>query len=358
MRNVGIAMVMVVVFGAASLASAQDMRDSTNWEKAWEFDTDPTGGWVQAYGTPADFTTVAGGLLNFKPTTGWQLWNTQAGSNPLGTGDWSYEWRVQVVSLTGLSPLVYADTNSDKENVNFGVNFAGGGLGQVTGKFNVAPTSPVGDGAMESCGIVYSGWHTYRLTRTTGTGTPGGDVVGYSQVAFYVDNDPTPIEGGYKNLAMTLKNADDTFLLGNGSATGEYNIDYVRWTTAGAYGPIPSGPLPVTVTGTVVPGNYVGDVSDLNAIIELWRDGALLRTDKKVLAADGGFSIPLIPQDTYDVKVRVAGWLKNVHSGVVVSDNSTNLGTYNLIGGDRDGDNEITSSDLSIMLTNMDLVGG
>ncbi|MFA5866011.1 MAG: hypothetical protein WC975_15160 [Phycisphaerae bacterium] len=356
MKSVGIVFVLAVVYGAASLAPAQDMRDSSNWERGFEFTTDPTGGWSVWAGNPAAVTTVSGGMLNFAPTAGWTLWNTNSGSNPLGTGDWSYEWRVQVVSTVGANPLVYADTNSDKENVNFSVGFAGNG--QIYGQYNVYPVSPVGDGVMATGGIDYSAYHTYRVTRTNGTGTPVAPVVGYSLLSMYVDDNPEPLFT--KNLAMTTKNSDDMLGFGNGAATGEYNVDYIRWTTTGAYAPVVVVPPPVTVTvtGTVVPGDYVGDVSDLVAIIELRQGATVKYTAKKPLPAGGGFTMTNIAQDTYDVAVRVAGWLTNVQSSVVVSDNSTDMGTFNLINGDCSGDDNISSADLSIMLTNMDVMGG
>ncbi|MFA5866015.1 MAG: hypothetical protein WC975_15180, partial [Phycisphaerae bacterium] len=233
-RNLGVAIVVAVVLGVASLAFAQDMRDSSNWERGFEFTTNPTGGWTAWNGNPAPVTSVADGVLNFKPTTGWVLWNTNSGSNPLGTGDWSMEWRVAMVSITGTNPMLYADINSAAENVNFSTGFAGNG--KIYGQCNVYPTSPVGDGVKAATGLDYGDYHVYRLTRTVGTGTPVAPVVGYSLVKLYVDDNPVPIFT--KNLAMTAKNSDNMFGFGNGSATGEYNVDYVRWTTTGAYPPV------------------------------------------------------------------------------------------------------------------------
>ncbi|MFA5866154.1 MAG: hypothetical protein WC975_15890, partial [Phycisphaerae bacterium] len=209
------------------------MQDSVNWERGFEFTTDPTSGWSVWYGNPGAVTTVSNGVLNFKPTSQWTLWNTNSGSNPLGTGDWSMEWRMSVVTHTGSGILMYADTNSSRENVNFATGYVG--TGQNFGRYNVSPTSPTGDGVMQTGGLDYPEYHVYRLTRTTGTGTPGGSVVGYSLVSMYVDDNPVPVFT--KNLAMTAKNSDDWFGFGNGDATGEYNVDYVRWTKAGAYAP-------------------------------------------------------------------------------------------------------------------------
>ncbi|MFA5866014.1 MAG: PEP-CTERM sorting domain-containing protein [Phycisphaerae bacterium] len=241
MKNLLIVIAMLVVFGAASLAFAQDMRDSSNWERGFEFTTDPTSGWSNWNGNPGPVTTVAGGVLNFKPTTGWVLWNTNSGSNPLGTGDWSMEWSVAMVSMTGVAPMLYADINSAAENVNFSTGF--GNEGTIYGQYSVSPVSPVGSGVMQTAGLWFPDYHKYRLTRTAGTGTPVAPVVGYSLLNMYVDDNPVPIYT--LNLAMTAKNSDNMFGFGNGSMTGEFNVDYVRWTTTGAYEVVPE---PVTLS--------------------------------------------------------------------------------------------------------------
>ncbi|MFA5866002.1 MAG: hypothetical protein WC975_15115, partial [Phycisphaerae bacterium] len=226
MKNLLIVIAMVVVFGAAPLAHAVTMQDSVNWERGFEFTTDPTSGWSVWYGNPGAVTTVSNGVLNFKPTSQWTLWNTNSGSNPLGTGDWSMEWRVAIVTISGSSVMLYADTNSSKENVSFRTGF--GGDGQIYGEYQISPTSPVTAGLMHVDGLDYSAYHVYRLTRTTGvTGT---------FFRMYLDDNPVPLV--VRDLVMTTKNADDMLGFGNGSATGEYNLDYIRWTTTGAYPPV------------------------------------------------------------------------------------------------------------------------
>ncbi|MFA5866012.1 MAG: hypothetical protein WC975_15165 [Phycisphaerae bacterium] len=350
MKKLVMTMVVLVVFGAASLAFAQDMRDSSNWERGFEFTTNPTSGWSNWNGNPGPVTSVAGGVLNFKPTVDWTLWNTNSGSNPLGTGDWSYEWRVQVVSIVSDNYStdnisLYADTNSSKENVNFSVHYAA--EGQVKGHFGVSPTDPVTAGQLYTVAIDASAYHVYRLTRTTGTtGT---------LIRCYLDNNTSPFFS--QELTMKTKNSDNMLGFGNGNATGEYNVDYIRWTTSGAYAPV--GLDPVTVTGTVVPGSgvYLGDFTELSVTIEFRQGGVLKHTATPSLVADGSFTILMVNQGIYDVSVKIPGLLTKVLPAVNISANPTVLGSINMINGDSDGDNEITSTDLSVVLANMDLVG-
>ncbi|MFA5866013.1 MAG: hypothetical protein WC975_15170 [Phycisphaerae bacterium] len=344
MRNLGVTIVVAVVLGVASLAPAQDMRFSANWENGWEFDTDPTGGWSINQGNPDLITTVADGVLTFEPSSAWNVWDTGLSGNPLGTGDWSIEWRVSVGTSSGGNPLLYADTNSINENVSFTTGFAGGG--QMYGKYQIAPCDT--DCSLDSGGWTFPVYHVYRLTRTTG-------VVGtlFSLYVGEYDNSTATVT---KDVLITTKDTTDRFLLGNGTATGLYRIDYIRWTTTGAYVPVD----PVDIDGTVVLGDYLGDVSELSVKIELRQGGVLKRSEVRPLSATGTFSLDHIsPPGTYDVTAKIiggVGWLQKVLLGVDISTNPTNL-TIDMINGDCNGDNAITNLDLSIVLAGMDEMG-
>jgi hypothetical protein len=116
---------------------------------------------------------------------------------------------------------------------------------------------------------------------------------------------------------------------------------------------------PATLSGTVAPANYSGDLGIVGIKVELLQPGTstVLYTYKMVLSDTGTFSIPLIPQSTYDIAIQGANLLRKVYANQNINSDTFSLNTINLASGDCDGSNGVASGDLSIVLMNMDQEG-
>jgi len=169
---------------------------------------------------------------------------------------------------------------------------------------------------------------------------------------------PGPITVRPTNGNLLVANAATEQILEYNGTTGAFVGVFV----SGINTPLHMGfkPLtgPVLLVGTVHLEDYNptdGDVQDVGVRIELRPSSGPVRTDYFLLSSTGGFQIDNVTQDTYSIAIKSPAWLQKVISGVVV-DGDKDLGTIELIGGDNDGDNQITSTDLSIVLTNMDAI--
>jgi hypothetical protein len=113
----------------------------------------------------------------------------------------------------------------------------------------------------------------------------------------------------------------------------------------------------VTVRGWIAPDDYSGDLQDLAVRIELRQAGVIVRIERRLPDATGLFTVANVPPGTYDIAVKTYAHLQRVLSGVPVTTDPTDLLIIPLLSGDNDNDNSVTSTDLSIVLKNMDLTG-
>jgi len=134
----------------------------------------------------------------------------------------------------------------------------------------------------------------------------------------------------------------------NGSSNGNEYL-YARMDNA----LVASG---LFVQGKVAMENYTGDARAIAALIELRQGGSVVKTSAQLLSSDGTFTMSDVVPGTYDVAIKTYIHQQKVLTGVSINTNR-DLGTIQLLSGDCDGDSEVTSTDLSIILTNMDLVG-
>lgn len=113
----------------------------------------------------------------------------------------------------------------------------------------------------------------------------------------------------------------------------------------------------VTVTCTLSPlGDFSGSKDGIPVTVEL--RGGTTRQDNVTLDSGGNFSVTNVTPGTYNVWIKASHWLAVRLDGRDVGANPA-LGTISVpTNGDCDGDNEISSSDLSIVLSNMDSSGG
>ncbi|MFA5865662.1 MAG: dockerin type I repeat-containing protein [Phycisphaerae bacterium] len=116
---------------------------------------------------------------------------------------------------------------------------------------------------------------------------------------------------------------------------------------------------PAIVFGTVNLDDYISGPENIPVTIEF------RRTDRQtipwnyttILHANGKFYVPnAVEPGLYDVAIKASHWLRKITTEVSIGTGSVDIGVISLINGDCDGDNEITSTDLSIILTAMDAV--
>jgi len=114
-------------------------------------------------------------------------------------------------------------------------------------------------------------------------------------------------------------------------------------------------PVVHSLQGTVAPGNFNGNLEDVALKVELLQGGVVKRVKPLFLNTSGQFVISDIADaGTYDVAIKGSNWLRKVVSGVLINGPTNLPSTVALDCGDLDGDNEITSGDLAIVLANME----
>ena len=122
--------------------------------------------------------------------------------------------------------------------------------------------------------------------------------------------------------------------------------------------PLSAGPSG-KITGHVDLQNYSPAFpnSALNPVkIDLIKNGSIIRTETVALDAGGNYTINGITCGTYDISFQACKWLRKVVP-VVVDSGVSKICNVSLLNGDIDGDNEITTTDMSIVITNMDATG-
>ncbi|MFA5865416.1 MAG: DNRLRE domain-containing protein [Phycisphaerae bacterium] len=111
------------------------------------------------------------------------------------------------------------------------------------------------------------------------------------------------------------------------------------------------------VSGTVTLDNYTGDRSEVAVTVDFKQSGISVHKETVLLGSDGSFvTTGPVSAGTYDIYIKSCAWLQKAFlSQIVVSAiEPLNLGAFTLTSGDCDGDNEITSTDLSIILSVME----
>ncbi|MHB9036987.1 MAG: family 16 glycoside hydrolase [Armatimonadota bacterium] len=111
------------------------------------------------------------------------------------------------------------------------------------------------------------------------------------------------------------------------------------------------------LSGLVDLKEFAGDRSLAPVKIELIRNGNVMRTESVSLDCSGNYFLPAVTPGTYDVAFSACKWLRKVVSGVNASLGGTGIANASLDNGDMDGDNNVTSTDLNTVLSNMDKTG-
>lgn len=87
--------------------------------------------------------------------------------------------------------------------------------------------------------------------------------------------------------------------------------------------------------------------------------GGAARTEKVWLDPDNinfNYTVNLITSGTYDVYYSACKWLRKKVPGVVISEGNVTVQDVSLFNGDLNGDNDVTSTDLSVAIANIDKV--
>lgn len=116
-----------------------------------------------------------------------------------------------------------------------------------------------------------------------------------------------------------------------------------------------SGPLPA-LYGHVELSGYAGDASQIGLEIQFRApDGTHPPFVERVfLDSAGNYTVPLVPSGTYDLLFRACGSIAQVMPDITIPSARVDVA---LVNGDADGDNEITTTDLSIVLTEINNTG-
>ncbi|MFA5865415.1 MAG: hypothetical protein WC975_12110 [Phycisphaerae bacterium] len=113
-----------------------------------------------------------------------------------------------------------------------------------------------------------------------------------------------------------------------------------------------------SVSGTVTLDNYPGDRSEVAVTVDLKQSGSSVHKETVLLGSDGSFVTTWpIPAGTYDIYVKGCVWQQKAFLSQTVISEPIDLGAFNLASGDADGSNQITSTDLLIILNNIDQQG-
>jgi sugar lactone lactonase YvrE len=200
-----------------------------------------------------------------------------------------------------------------------------------------------------------------RLDKTTGlttamTGYSGGELSTPTGLTFGPDGSLYVASADYNQIVRyngsTLAYTD-VFVpqYANGELTLPIDLTF---TSAG---PVEQ---PGNIEGTIQLQDYSPVLPMKTSVrIDLIQSGSIVRTEHVVIDSSGSYSITQInPPGTYDVAFKAASWLRKIVTGVVVPSGGTKTGVdASLISGDLDGDNALTSTDLSVVLSNKGLLG-
>ncbi len=111
------------------------------------------------------------------------------------------------------------------------------------------------------------------------------------------------------------------------------------------------------LNGNVQILDYIFASSPVAVRIELMQGGSVLRTENVILDANGNYSIANVSPDTYDVAFKAMSTLRKVVTGVTVPFGGAGTANVTLINGDLGGDNQITNTDINVVLQHIDTLG-
>ncbi len=114
---------------------------------------------------------------------------------------------------------------------------------------------------------------------------------------------------------------------------------------------------PGTLTGTA---NWTSACGSRDMTVKLYTPGTslLFQTYNTTITASGSFSVPGIPSGTYDIFVKIDGYLQKGFPSVSISTSGGSLAVGAIINGDINNSNGINISDLTSLSSSFGLVEG
>lgn len=211
----------------------------------------------------------------------------------------------------------------------------------------------------DSIGRLYTGcWGSASIQRWAVDGTFEGALAGYTnyqgQMAFQGDQLMVKYSA-YGTFGCVPGASVDGVISGTWLGTGDSKEDW-GWTRQGL-AVIPATPTNGWINLKVVFQDFTGDKTLVPVKIEVYKGGVSTGDARTVFLSNDSYVLTnLVPGSDYTVAVSAAKWLRTVVPVSVTAGQGATC-VVTLKNGDLDGDNQVTSTDMSILLRNIDVVG-
>jgi hypothetical protein len=275
------------------------------------------------------------------------------GASRYGYGEWNKHsaYRPADPGSTLVAKLYNAANNYDYEKSSVGLTTAKGPDGGLTGSFYYTVISL--DATAKTSNTLYfdvsdpaQGANFHRTTIANLTWNQWYDVKvvvnGRTSTGYYRPTGST----NWTLIASYTQPVGFTSYSYVGISSSRFGtIDDVSWSDAG------------TISGTIAFSDFAGDVSSLPVKVQVIQGGVVRQTEEVRLTTNPGAYSLNVTTGTYDLAFTACQSPRSIVHNIAAPRGGTVTANATLANGDVDGDSEITSTDLSILLTNMNLIG-
>lgn len=145
---------------------------------------------------------------------------------------------------------------------------------------------------------------------------------------------------------------DDNIGMWAGSSTILRNWSYVLMAAAER--------STFAIRGTLGLGDYVGDVSEPEFVVEIRPQpgSTFSRTDVLHLDASGGYVLSGVPCGSYSLAIKGDRWLREIVGAVTVAAADASAPAAVLVNGDTNGSNAVDDADITNVILDYDTPGG
>lgn len=135
----------------------------------------------------------------------------------------------------------------------------------------------------------------------------------------------------------------------NATGDGEWGIDNIMYGIKG-----------YSINGTLQLEDYSGYTEGILIVLELLtEDGSsVLWTENTGTGPGAAFCMHDVETGNYCLAIKPSHWLRKIVTAISITNADVDVGIVSVSNGDCDGDNEVTSTDLSVILSAMDTVPG
>jgi hypothetical protein len=196
-------------------------------------------------------------------------------------------------------------------------------------------------------------WNHAAVTVQRRSDTGGRDVVKFFKNGVQVFRKDVTGWGIFSDQVDGPASFGGRWIDGNRDYTVLGKIDEFRLSDVIRY-----GTQDIAIDGTVTLQGYTGDLALVPVTVELKQGATVLQTQTVTLSANPDvFSFASLQAGTYDVTISAPGFLRKVVTGITVAAGDTGSADAVMISGDIDGDNQVTSTDLSTTMKNINVTG-